>query len=74
MSQIFVKCVCSVLYAGEVRDSKLLALPVKKILQLENEKRNQNSQKRSFKKLSDSKLAKFLKFQPNWFTGCRLGV
>ena len=48
MSQIFVKCVCSVLYAGEVRDSKLLALPVKKILQLENEKRNQNSQPRFF--------------------------
>ena len=67
MSQIFVKCICSVLYAGEVRDSKSLALPVKKILQLENEKRNQNSQTRFLEKLSDSNLAKF---QPNWCRGC----
>ena len=63
---------CCYKHAGEVRDSKSLALPVKKKWSNSKTKKEIKIRRHGFlEKLSDSKLAKF---QPNWFTGCRLGV
>ena len=59
------------LSAVEVRDSKSVALPVTKYSYSKMKKEIKILRHGVLEKLSDIKLARF---QPNWFTVCRLGL
>ena len=70
-SHIFVNNWICLIISSWSWDSKSLTLPVKKYSNSKMKKDIKNCRHVFWEKPSDSKLAKF---QPNWFTGCRLGV